>query len=77
MNRFFVNLLDNNIRWKAVPDTKNMFVGNDINTGSMKWTASRVDLVFGSNSQLRAVAEVYASNGNERKFIETTHLCRI
>lgn len=69
-NDFFVNLLDINTEWKAIPDIKEMFVGYDRKTGSVKWTATRVDLIFGSNSQLRAVAEVYASNGNEEKFIQ-------
>lgn len=69
-NDFFVNLLDINTMWKALPDIKEMFVGYDRQTGSVKWTATRVDLIFGSNSQLRAVAEVYASNGNEEKFIQ-------
>ncbi|GKX65173.1 catalase/peroxidase HPI [Inconstantimicrobium mannanitabidum] len=69
-NDFFVNLLDINTVWKALPDIKEMFVGYDRQTGSVKWTATRVDLIFGSNSQLRAVAEVYASNGNEEKFIQ-------
>ncbi|SFB02626.1 catalase/peroxidase HPI [Clostridium frigidicarnis] len=69
-NDFFVNLLDINTVWKALPDIKEMFVGYDRQTGGVKWTATRVDLIFGSNSQLRAVAEVYASNGNEEKFIQ-------
>lgn len=69
-NDFFVNLLDINTVWKALPDIKEMFVGYDRQTGSVKWTATRVDLIFGSNSQLRAVAEVYASKGNEEKFIQ-------
>lgn len=69
-NDFFVNLLDINTMWKALPDIKEMFVGYDRQTGSVKWTATRVDLIFGSNSQLRAVAEVYASNGNQEKFIQ-------
>lgn len=69
-NDFFVNLLDINTEWKALPDIKEMFVGYDSQTGSVKWTATRVDLIFGSNSELRAVAEVYASNGNEEKFIQ-------
>ncbi|WP_392485963.1 catalase/peroxidase HPI [Haloimpatiens sp. FM7315] len=69
-NDFFVNLLDINTVWKAVPGIKEMFVGYDRRTGSVNFTATRVDLVFGSNSQLRAVAEVYASKGNEKKFIE-------
>ncbi|MDS0527057.1 catalase/peroxidase HPI [Clostridium sp. SHJSY1] len=69
-NDFFVNLLDINTEWKALPDIKEMFVGYDRQTGSVKWTATRVDLIFGSNSELRAVAEVYASKGNEEKFIQ-------
>ncbi|MEG0371615.1 MAG: catalase/peroxidase HPI [Clostridium sp.] len=69
-NDFFVNLLDINTVWKALPDIKEMFVGYDSQTGDVKWTARRVDLVFGSNSQLRAVAEVYGSNGNEEKFVQ-------
>lgn len=69
-NDFFVNLLDSNTAWKVSPDNKGKFVGYDRKTGSEKWTATRVDLIFGSNSQLRAVAEVYGSNGNEEKFIQ-------
>lgn len=69
-NDFFVNLLDMNTVWKAMPDNKERFIGFDRDTGNEKWTATRVDLIFGSNSQLRAVAEVYASNGNEKKFVE-------
>lgn len=69
-NDFFVNLLDMDTIWKAIPESKERFIGFDRETGMEKWTATRVDLIFGSNSQLRAVAEVYASNGNEKKFIE-------
>ncbi|WP_027634437.1 catalase/peroxidase HPI [Clostridium hydrogeniformans] len=69
-NDFFVNLLDINTLWKVLPENKEKFIGFDRETGSKKWTATRVDLIFGSNSQLRAVAEVYASNGNGEKFIE-------
>ena len=69
-NDFFVNLLDINTVWKALPDIKEMFVGYDRKTGNVRWTATRTDLIFGSNSELRAVAEVYASNGNEEKFIK-------
>ncbi|MEW9125011.1 MAG: catalase/peroxidase HPI [Thermotaleaceae bacterium] len=69
-NDFFVNLLDINTLWKVLPENKEKFIGFDRETGRRKWTATRVDLIFGSNSQLRAVAEVYASNGNEEKFIE-------
>lgn len=69
-NDFFVNLLDINTLWKGLPEDKEKFIGFDRETGKKKWTATRVDLIFGSNSQLRAVAEVYASNGNEKKFIQ-------
>ncbi|MEG1255545.1 catalase/peroxidase HPI [Clostridium sp.] len=69
-NDFFVNLLDINTEWKELPEYKGKFIGFDRETGKRKWTATSVDLIFGSNSQLRAVAEVYASNGNEKKFIE-------
>lgn len=69
-NDFFVNLLDMDTIWKAIPESKERFIGFDRETGKEKWTATRVDLIFGSNSQLRAVAEVYACNGNEKKFIE-------
>lgn len=68
-NDFFVNLLDINTEWKAVPNIKEMFVGYDRKSGDVKWTATRADLVFGSNSELRAVAEVYACDDNEEKFI--------
>ncbi|GAA0182675.1 catalase/peroxidase HPI [Clostridium sediminicola] len=69
-NDFFVNLLDINTQWKMSPESKEKFIGFDRKTDRRKWTATRVDLIFGSNSQLRAVAEVYASNGNEKKFIQ-------
>ena len=69
-NDFFVNLLDINTLWKALPECTEEFIGFDRETGCRKWTATSVDLIFGSNSQLRAVAEVYASNGNEEKFIQ-------
>jgi len=68
-NDFFVNLLDMGTAWKAVGDSTEEFEGNDRKTGERKWTASRVDLVFGSNSQLRALAEVYAQNGYGKKFV--------
>ena len=68
-NDFFVNLLDNNITWKSVPNIDELFVGYDRETGNMKWTATRVDLIFGANTELRAICEVYASDGNEEKFI--------
>ena len=69
-NDFFVNLLDINTLWKMSPQNTEKFMGFDRETGMRKWTATRVDLIFGANSQLRAVAEVYASNGNEKKFIQ-------
>ena len=66
-NDFFVNLLDMETEWKPTDD-KNLFNGIDRKTGEQKWTASRVDLIFGSNSQLRAIAEVYASDDANDKF---------
>jgi catalase-peroxidase len=68
-NDFFIHLLDTNIQWKAISDTKEIFEGIDTNTGNKKWTATRVDLIFGSNSELRAIAEVYASDDAKNKFI--------
>jgi catalase-peroxidase len=68
-NAFFVNLLDMNIVWKATNDTKEVFEGRDRATGELKWTASRADLIFGSHSELRALAEVYASADAKDKFI--------
>jgi catalase-peroxidase len=68
-NDFFVNLLDMGTEWTAAPRTKGVFEGRDRETGEVKWTATRVDLVFGSNSQLRALAEVYASSDAREKFI--------
>ncbi|HQO27191.1 MAG TPA: catalase-peroxidase, partial [Acidobacteriota bacterium] len=68
-NDFFVNLLDMGTEWKAVSDAKDLFEGHDRKTGELKWTATRVDLVFGSNSQLRALAEVYACADSEEKFL--------
>ncbi len=68
-NDFFVNLLDMRTEWKAVSDAKELFEGRDRKTGDVKWTATRVDLVFGSNAQLRAVAEVYASTDGPERFV--------
>ncbi|NEI72742.1 catalase/peroxidase HPI [Rhizobium lusitanum] len=68
-NDFFVNLLDIGTEWKAVSDAKDVFEGRDRATGDVKWTATRVDLVFGSNSQLRAIAEVYGQADAEQKFV--------
>ena len=68
-NDFFVNLLDMGTEWKAVSDTEGVFEGRDRRTGAAKWTGTRVDLVFGSSSQLRALAEVYASADAQEKFV--------
>ena len=68
-NDFFVNLLDMSTEWKPLSHEADIFEGRDRKTGKRKWTASRVDLVFGSNSQLRALAEVYASSDAEKKFV--------
>jgi len=68
-NDFFVNLLDMRTEWKPTSDDKNLFEGRDRKTGALRWTATRVDLVFGSNSELRALAEVYASEDAEAKFV--------
>jgi catalase-peroxidase len=67
-NDFFVNLLDMRTEWKATED-ENVFEGRDRATGELKWTGTRVDLIFGSNSQLRAVAEVYACEDSQEKFV--------
>ncbi|WP_255703558.1 catalase/peroxidase HPI [Dyadobacter chenhuakuii] len=67
-NDFFVNLLDMNTSWKAMGEDKEVYLGSDRSTGQPKWTATRADLVFGSNSELRAVAEVYASADAGAKF---------
>lgn len=69
-NDFFVNLLDIDTVWKAISRKEDVFRGISRKTGRVKWIASRVDLIFGSNSQLRAISEVYASRGNEEKFIK-------
>jgi len=68
-NDFFVNLLDMATAWTATSDAKDVFEGRDRKTGDVKWTATRVDLVFGSNSQLRAVAEVYGQADAKKKFV--------
>ena len=67
-NDFFVNLLDMGTEWKAVSDAKDVFEGRDRKTGQVKWTGTRVDLIFGSNSQLRAIAEVYACDDSKGTF---------
>jgi catalase-peroxidase len=69
-NAFFVNLLDMSTEWKAVDDYGQLFEGKDRKTGHIKWTATRADLIFGSNSELRALAEVYASDDAQGKFVK-------
>jgi catalase-peroxidase len=68
-NDFFVNLLDMDTQWKAVSEDADVFEGRDRKTGKLKWTATRVDLIFGSNSQLRALAEVYGCKDSQEKFL--------
>lgn len=68
-NDFFVNLLDMNVAWQPASSANELYEGRDRKTGALKWTGSRVDLVFGSNSQLRALAEVYAQNDAQQKFV--------
>ncbi|MFN5168892.1 MAG: catalase/peroxidase HPI [Cyclobacteriaceae bacterium] len=69
-NDFFVNLLDLNTTWQATGQDQDTFEGRDRNTGAVKWTGTRVDLIFGSNSELRALAEVYGSSDSQAKFVE-------
>lgn len=69
-NDFFVNLLDMGVEWKPTSEANEEFEGRDRKTGQPKWTATRVDLVFGANAQLRALAEFYASNDNKDKFVK-------
>lgn len=69
-NDFFVNLTDSNIEWKPTSDKADLFEAKERNSGKVKWTATRVDLVFGSNSQLRALTEVYASDDAKEKFVD-------
>jgi len=68
-NDFFVNLLDMGTTWKPGQDDSDVFEGRDRTTGKLKWTGTRVDLVFGSNSQLRALAEVYGCEDSQEKFV--------
>jgi len=68
-NDFFVNLLDMNTTWKEVSKEEDLFEGRDRKTNKVKWTGTRVDLIFGSNSQLRAIAEVYACEDSKPKFL--------
>lgn len=69
-NDFFVNLLDMGTEWKATSEDGDVFEGRDRKTGELKWTGTRVDLIFGSNSELRAIAEVYASDDAKEKFLQ-------
>jgi catalase-peroxidase len=69
-NDFFVNLVDMDTEWKASASAENVYEGRDHTTGDVKWTATAVDLVFGSNSQLRGLAELYASNDAKEKFVK-------
>jgi catalase-peroxidase len=66
---FFVNLLDMGTEWKVSASAENVFEGHDRASGDVKWTATAVDLVFGSNSQLRAISEVYACDDSKEKFV--------
>ena len=69
-NDYFVNLLDLNTTWKSVSDHQDVFEGRDRKTNELKWTGTRVDLIFGSNSELRALAEVYGFAGEQEKFLK-------
>jgi catalase-peroxidase len=69
-NDFFVNLLDLTTTWKATTESQNLFEGSDRKSGKAKWTGTRVDLIFGSNSELRAIAEVYGSTDSKEKFVK-------
>ena len=68
-NDFFLNLLDMNTTWKETDKNESLFEGKDRKTNKVKWNGTRVDLIFGSNSQLRAIAEVYATEDSKSKFI--------
>jgi Catalase (peroxidase I) len=69
-NDFFVNLLDLSTTWRAINESSTLFEGRDRVTGKVKWTGTRVDLIFGSNSELRAIAEVYGCSDSQQKFIK-------
>jgi catalase-peroxidase len=69
-NDFFVNLLDMNTTWKAISESDDAFVGTDRSTGAIKWIGTRADLIFGSNSELRAIAEVYGCEDGKEKFVK-------
>jgi len=68
-NDFFVNLLDMNTEWQPTSEAEETFEGRDRGTGELRWTGTRVDLVFGSNSQLRAIAEVCACDDSQQAFV--------
>ena len=68
-NDFFVNLLDLSVSWKATSDAQDVFEGRDRSTGEVKWTGTRTDLIFGSNTELRAIAEVYGYNDSQKRFV--------
>jgi catalase-peroxidase len=68
-NDFFVNLLDMGTEWKTSPKSDDLFEGRDRATGELRWTGTRVDLIFGSNSRLRAVAEVYGCEDSQEPFV--------
>ena len=69
-NDFFVNLLDLRTKWEATSDDQEVFEGRSRTTGELKWTGTRVDLIFGSNTELRAIAEVYGCADGEERFVE-------
>jgi catalase-peroxidase len=69
-NDFFVNLLDLGTTWSAISDDQEVFLGRNRKTGEVKWTGTRVDLIFGSNSELRAIAEVYGFSNSQEKFLK-------
>lgn len=69
-NDFFLNLLDLGTTWKATSESQDLFEGRDRVTGELKWTGTRVDLIFGSNSELRAIAEVYGCGDSQEKFTQ-------
>jgi len=68
-NDFFINLLDINTTWKSISKDEDLFEGSSRKTRDLLWTGTRVDLIFGSNSELRAIAEIYASEDSKEKFI--------
>ena len=69
-NDYFKNLLDMNITWKETDKSEQIFIGSDRKSKKVKWKGTRVDLIFGSNSQLRALAEVYACDDSQEKFLD-------